>query len=265
MFLSSYPSLLASSPLYHQPVPPLPLPPFPPPPWLGPAPSPPLPLPPLCHACIRSFLSSSSAISLSAMRVSPLRRLHGKNLHLGFMNRQFPRYGRNSRQTVCVRMALSSFLSTSLAPSAPLATSSHAARTASSCACRQRRRVNRVFWLRCLLLCSRRRLLPFSPGDHLLLASGLLSTILHQFLTVLPMRPCAQLAPPPLLVERQRSPHRVVCACCVRFHLERSFMVSRVQCELGGAPAQLFPGWCRVSELAFVSRRARLHAPHVDI
>eukprot|EP00965_Chrysotila_dentata_P057971 1922146-Pleurochrysis_carterae.AAC.1 len=73
---------LPFSSVHHPPLPPLPLPPVPPPP-LGPAPSPPCPLPPCCHACIRSRLSSSSAASLSAIRVSCFSRLHGKNLHFG--------------------------------------------------------------------------------------------------------------------------------------------------------------------------------------
>eukprot|EP00965_Chrysotila_dentata_P098193 3246909-Pleurochrysis_carterae.AAC.1 len=78
-------------------------------------------------------------MSLSSMtRVSLLRRLQGKKLHLGRKNRQFPRYGRKPRHNVCVLAAFSCARSLSLAPSAPLAASLHVMRMASSCACAPR-------------------------------------------------------------------------------------------------------------------------------
>eukprot|EP00965_Chrysotila_dentata_P261338 6214219-Pleurochrysis_carterae.AAC.4 len=115
---------------------PLPVPPGPLP-LLGPAPPLPRPLPPCLHACSLSFLSSSNARSLSITRVSCLRRLHGKNLHLGRMKRQIPRCVLNSLQTVCVRTELSAVLSSSRAPSVPFATSSQISSSLSSCACGQ--------------------------------------------------------------------------------------------------------------------------------
>eukprot|EP00965_Chrysotila_dentata_P050666 1679775-Pleurochrysis_carterae.AAC.1 len=152
-------------------------------------------------------------MSLRTMRVSGFRRLQGKNLHFGRIKRQFPKYGLKSRQTVCERMAFSSALRTSRAPSSRCAAAVHALSTASSCACGWHIHVSiscllspplSLFQALCprflhlflpfhvqsvlrpcrLLLGARRCCLPSSPFEELVLAPGLLRAILSQPLAI---------------------------------------------------------------------------------
>eukprot|EP00965_Chrysotila_dentata_P053056 1760663-Pleurochrysis_carterae.AAC.1 len=265
-----------------------------PPLTLGPAP--PFPCPPLpcCHACMRTLLSSSIARSLSLMRVSCFRRQHGKNLHFVRMKRQFPRWGRKSRHMICDLKAFSSARSATRSPSPPFAAASHAMSTASSCACDVRTfvstrffafapspfsltinscvahlllslHIQSVFWLCGLQLGSRRCGLSLSSGNELVGAPFLLSAILPQSFAVFAVRACAQLAPPRCLVEYEGPSHRMVCACCVCFWFERTFVVVCVKSEARGSPLELFPRWCGIPEFTLVCRRAGAHPPHADV
>eukprot|EP00965_Chrysotila_dentata_P239928 6203387-Pleurochrysis_carterae.AAC.1 len=209
--------------IHHPPLPSLFVLPAPPPP-LGPARPPPRPLLPCCDARMRSLLSSSSARSLSLIRVSCFRRLHGKNLHLGRVKRQFPRWGRKSRQIICVRSASNSARSASRAPSSPLAVASHALITASSCACDQHAHVNPCFLpphlsllsrllhpfvpylflsfhpqgvlrSRGLLLCARRCCFPRGLGEKFIRAPCFIRTVALQPFATFAVRPRAKLAP----------------------------------------------------------------------
>eukprot|EP00965_Chrysotila_dentata_P160767 5308859-Pleurochrysis_carterae.AAC.4 len=172
---------------------------------LVPAPPPPRPLLPCCQSCMRYLRSSSSARSRSTIRVSCFSLLQGKNLHFGLMKRQFPKCGRKSRQTVCVRTALSAVRSISLAPSPPFSTSSHALSTISSCACAQQG----------LVILGGLPPLPNSTPQgpfELLRASGFIRAVCAQPLAVLTVRPRAQFTPTRLLIQDESPSHRVVSA-----------------------------------------------------